>query len=120
MIVLNKNNAADVIRVTPYENSSAVFTYYYIKFVNRITQNVVELFALNTSTTLRYQKLSCNSLTKFVGEDSGFWDYEIHGSNAQSVIDEDILEIGFMYLEDTIIAPVKYDEQSNNFVTYNG
>ena len=129
MIILIKNSAiTNEIYVTPYELSGGIYyDFWIIKFTNRVTQNIVELFEFeDESDTLRYQKFSVdvypfNSSTYFENEDNGLWSYEVYGSNDGSTKDSDILESGFMYLKNNDnFIPTTYNEQSNEFLTYNG
>jgi len=127
MIILIKNSESEIY-VTPYELSGGVYyDFWIIKFTNRITQNIVELLELeDQSDTLRYQKFSISiypfdSSTYFENEDYGLWTYEVYGSNNGVTKDSDILESGFMYLKNNDnFIPTTYDEQSNEFLTYNG
>lgn len=121
MIILTKGETSKYIYCTPAENSTDVFTNYYFKFTNRITQSVIEDNYSDQSTTSRYQMFDFNA-TAFDNEDTGFWTYEIRGfDNETSEPVGPVLESGFMYLnpEDTY-QPTTYNEQSNEFLTYNG
>lgn len=103
------------IYFTGTENATALGDWR-IFFINRLTnESVVINYLVNTSTTLRFEKVSINVNTYFLNKTTGFWDY--------SIVDEDdnIVEKGFMYLHpSTNFAPTEYTEQVNTFVTYNG
>ena len=128
MIILTKNIATtNEIYVTPYELSGGIYyDFWIIKFTNRVTQNIVELPFEDESDTLRYQKFSVdiypfNGSNYFENEDNGLWSCEVYGSNDGSTKDSDILESGFMYLKNNDnFIPTTYNEQSNEFLTYNG
>ena len=120
MIILTKGNVEQVY-CTPLENADSVFSTFYFKFTNRITQSVVEYTSDNTSLFDRYQQFDINT-NAFENENTGFWTYEIKQwdeNNAEPV--GPVLESGFMYLNPTdTFEPTKYDEQNNSFITYNG
>ena len=121
MIILTKDNASINIYCTPAENTNVVFSIYYFKFTNRITQSVVDEWYTDISTFVRYQKFNINA-NIFDNEDTGFWTYEIRGAQTINVIPTGpILESGYMYLNpaDTY-EPTTYNDQSNEFLTYNG
>lgn len=121
MIILTKDNASINIYCTPAENTSDVFSIYYFKFTNRITQSVVEEWYTDISTFVRYQKFQIDA-NIFDNEDTGFWTYEIRGAQTVDVVPTGpVLESGYMYLNpaDTY-EPTTYNEQSNEFLTYNG
>jgi hypothetical protein len=120
MIILTKENTTFVY-CTPAENTNDVFSIYYFKFTNRITQSVVEFPTSNVSNFNRYQMFEFNG-PEFDNEDTGFWTYEIRGFDDNLVIPVGpVLESGYMYLNpaDTY-EPETYNEQSNEFLTYNG
>jgi hypothetical protein len=123
MIILTKDEVSKIIYCTPAENTDEIFSYYFFKFTNRITQSIIEVVYENLSTTSRYQMFDINTTT-FDEEDTGFWTYEIRqwDDNAEepSPIGP-ILESGYMYLNPAnTYEPTKYDEQDNSFITYNG
>lgn len=128
MIVLTRYaSQINTIYTTPYENADGVsWTYYIFLFSNRITSDTFEIALQDVSITKRYQQFSFdiypyNSSTNLQDLDNGFWTYEIYGSNDGIIKDSLILETGYMLLKDEdIFAPTKYNEQSNQFVTYNG
>lgn len=121
MIILTKGNNSTEIYVTPAENTTEVFIYFYFKFTNRITKSIVETYYEDTSTLNRYQKFDIDAAI-FENEDTGFWTYEIRGYDYDTGEPVgDVLESGFMYLNPAqTFEPIKYDEQSNSFLTYNG
>lgn len=120
MINLYIGNNNNEILVTPDENSDAAISFYYFKFVNRITLDEVDMWLQNESTTERYQKFIIDVDNYFIDFDGGLWTYTIQAAEENVIPNTDILESGLMYLHTNIIAPVNYNEQSNSFKTYNG
>lgn len=120
MINLYIGNNANEILVTPDENSVAAISFYYFKFVNRITLDEVDMWLQNTSTTQRYQKFEIDVDEYFTDFDGGLWTYTIQAATNNVIPTSAILESGLMYLHTNIISPVNYNEQSNTFKTYNG
>lgn len=104
------------IYFTAAENSTTPNGSWIIYFKNRLTNETLNTTLLtNTSSTLRFQKVSINVNTYFLNNTTGFWEYEIED------MDGTIVEKGFMYLHpSTNFAPTEYTEQVNTFVTYNG
>lgn len=109
------------IYCTPAENTDRHFSNYYFKFTNRITQSIIDVVYPNLSNFSRYQKIDFDARI-FDNEDTGFWTYEIKGwdLDTESIV-EPTLESGYMYLNpaDTY-EPTTYNDQSNEFLTYNG
>lgn len=98
-----------------------MYEFYQITFTNRVTSDSVTVFLEDISTTKRYQKLNIDTDSELGDYDTGFWKYEIKGSEDGEVADDAILESGFMYLyPENAFSPTKYNEQSNQFLTYNG
>jgi hypothetical protein len=122
MIILNLGENSEMIRVTPLENSATTPAFYYFLFVNRITNDEVDMWLTNVSTTARYQKFQINTENLFGDYDTGFWSYTIQGASVNNVVPTTpILESGYMYLyPETEFNPTEYNEQSNQFKTYNG
>lgn len=120
MIHLHKNTT-ETIYVTPSENTDVVFPYFYFKFTCRVTQNVVELWLEDLSSTQRVQEFEIDVDNDFENENSGLWSYEIHGADDLSTFDAEVLESGYMYLHDaTTFTPTEYTGQDNQFISYNG
>ena len=121
MIILTKGESSKTIYCTPAENTSEVFSSFYFKFTNRITQSIIEDNYFNQSSSERYQMFDFNT-SAFDNEDTGFWTYEIRGFDNDTLEPVGpVLESGFMYLNPAIaFEPIKYDEQNNSFITYNG
>jgi hypothetical protein len=119
MIHLYKNTSP-TIYVTPSENSDVVYSYFYFKFTCRVTQNIIEANLPDESSTQRVQEFVVEVNDLFENENSGLWSYEIRGS-VDGMPDGDVLESGYMYLHDaTTFAPIEYNGQDNQFITYNG
>lgn len=121
MIILTKEQSTDIY-VTPQENTDVVYSIYYFKFTNRITQSVVTEWLNNTSSFSRYQKFTIDAAGLFINEDTGFWTYEIYGATELNVVPTTpVLESGYMYLnQEQTFEPTTYNDQSNEFLTYNG
>jgi hypothetical protein len=125
MIHLYKNTTPTIF-VTPSENTDVIYPYFYFKFTCRVTQNVVELWLEDDSTTQRVQEFVIDVDDNFENENSGLWSYEIKGATdyPHNNIEPGysaVLESGYMYLHDaTTFAPTEYNGQDNQFITYNG
>lgn len=121
MINLTKGNTNTII-VTLKEKTPLVILYFKFIFTNRITQNVVNVWLTNTSTTNRYQKFSIVTNTYLANEDDGLYTYNVYGcASLGGTPNTPLLESGYMYLHPSVeFDPVKYNEQSNQFITYNG
>ena len=98
--------------------------FFLFVFTNRITQDVVKFVATNTSSTLRYNKFSLVTNSRFQTSEEGLWTYNVYeqASNSNTNISGlNNVENGYMYLHPaTAFEPSKYNEQTNTFVTYNG
>ena len=98
--------------------------YFLFVFTNRITQDVVKFVATNTSTTLRYNKFSLVTNSKFATSEEGLWTYQVYeqaSSTNTNTSGLNNVENGYLYLHPTTtFTPTEYSEQSNTFVTYNG
>lgn len=120
MINLTKGNTESII-VTPLENSATTYSIFYFKFTSRITQDEVECWLTNTSTTERYQQFSLVVNSKFANEVEGFYTYEIYGAINGSTYVNVLLETGYMHLHPTTnFEPTTYNDQINTFKVYNG
>lgn len=117
MIILTKGQIS-YIYCTPAENSSVGYPDYYFKFTNRITQSIIEEVYNNVSLFDRYQQFVIDT-SIFDNEDTGFWTYEIKAWDSEPI--GDVLESGYMYLNpEETYEPTTYNDQSNEFLTYNG
>jgi hypothetical protein len=98
--------------------------YFLFVFTNRVTQDVVKFVATNTSLTLRYDKFSLVTNSRFNGAEEGFWTYNVYeqaSSTNTNISGLNNVENGYMYLHpSTTFAPTEYNEQSNIFKAYNG
>lgn len=121
MIILTKEQTTSVY-VTPQENTDVIYSVFYFKFTNRITQTVIEENLTNLSSFSRYQRFSIDAAGIFIDQETGFWTYEIYGSDGINVAPVGpLLESGYMYLNpEETYEPTTYNEQSNEFLTYNG
>jgi hypothetical protein len=126
MIKLIKTTDPDnsqFIYCTPMENLSEIPTWFYFKFVNRVTLDEVETWIdPGNLTTGRYSKYPVSTRALFGDMPSGFWTYTIQPATTEDVVpNTDICESGLMYLYPaTEFTPTKYDEQSNTFIVYGG
>jgi hypothetical protein len=82
----------------------------------------VNVWLTNTSTTFRFEEFSIVTNTYFENENEGMWTYDVYGcATLGGTPNTPRLETGYMYLHPSVeFEPTKYNEQSNNFVIYNG
>ena len=97
---------------------------YYLFIFTSANENIVKFVGTNISTDNRYQDVLCLEAT-FETKESGTWRYRIREqlspTNTNEALSGNIVEEGFMYLHDaTTFAPVEYNQQDNEFKTYNG
>lgn len=97
---------------------------YYLFIFTSANENSVKFVGTNLSTDNRYQDVLVLQAT-FNTQESGTWRYRIREQASSSNIDEalsgNIVEEGYMYLHDaTTFEPVTYNDQDNEFKTYNG
>ena len=123
MIHLTKGQTQTVF-FNASQNCVLTNPFFLFVFTNRVTQDVVKFVATNTSLTLRYDKFSLVVNTRFATSEEGFWTYQVYeqaSSTNTNISGLNNVENGYMYLHpSTTFAPTEYNEQSNNFVTYNG
>jgi len=124
MIVLTRNINAPITNtfvLTLSEHQAAATAYYHFTFIHRVTQDEVDVYLENISTKSNFQKFQLDS-DEFDDVDLGYYTYEARAANSTgTAIVGGILETGYMVLKDSeTFAPTKYDEQSNQFKTYNG
>jgi len=124
MILLNRNITTPVtntIYLTLSEHQAAPSLWYYFKFTNRVTQDSVSIYLQNISTKTNFQKFEVDS-DEFDDVDTGYFTYEVKAANSTGTAQVGgVIESGYMFLKDvTQFAPEKYNEQSNQFKTYNG
>jgi hypothetical protein len=123
MIVLTKGETQDIY-FTATENCLLTNPYFLLNFTNRVTQEVVTFVETNRSLTARYDSVRFDVNLYFEDAETGFWTYEIFETDDDTVTSSTGLnkvEDGYMYLNPEIpFEPIKYDEQSNSFITYNG
>lgn len=122
MIQLQKGNT-ETIYFTGTEKTTLTNPYFLFIFTNSVTNVEVKFVLTNTSTSTRYDKGTVTVNTYFANEDSGLWYYRVREQASSSNTDEDlsgaIVEEGYMNLiEATIFEPVVYNEQDNEFKTY--
>lgn len=111
----------ETIYFTGTEKATIDNPFFLFVFIHRVTLDVVKLMAINQSITGRYDKFAFTVNNYFNLKEQGFWSYSIY----QKVLVTDltvaglIVEEGYMYLNpSTAFEPTKYEEQNNNFVTY--
>jgi hypothetical protein len=120
MITLTKGNTTETIYCTPLELLTSAPNYYYFKFTNRLTKQVVSAWLSNVSTTDRFQRFTIQTNSLFSSYDEGFWTYTIQPSTTNNLVPTTaICESGLMYLKpNNSFTPTKYDDQSTTFKTY--
>lgn len=96
--------------------------FYYFKFTNRTTLDEVDCWVEPEGTnTDRWELCLISTLDLFEGYPEGFWTYEIYVTTVDELPTEPMIESGLMYLYPyTEYSPIKYDDQNNTFVVYNG
>ena len=123
MIVITKNTTKNIY-FTGTEKSTITNPYFLFVFTHRITNEIIKFVITNESNTKRYDVYELNVNDYFENSESGFWKYEIYEQDNDSNLDIDglhLVENGFMYLNDeTSFERIKYNKQSNEFLTYNG
>lgn len=122
MLHITKGDSTNLI-FTGYELATLTNPYYLFIFTSA-TEEVIKFVGTNTSTTDRFQKITVGSIT-FANAEAGTWRYRIReqasSSNTDEALSGNIVEEGFMYLdESTTFAPIEYNEQDNEFKTYDG
>lgn len=124
MIVLTRNidtpiTNSFVLRLSEYQEAPTA--WYHFTFIHRVTQDEVDVYLENISTKSNFQKFEIDS-DEFDDVDTGYFTYEARAANSTgTAIVGGILETGYMVLKDSeAFEPTKYDEQSNQFKTYNG
>ena len=124
MIVLTKGET-QTIYFTGTENCLLTNPYFLLNFTNRITQEVILFGAENESLTARYDAVTIEVNKVFGNSETGFWTYDIYETDTLmgdlSIVGLNKVEDGYMYLNpETPFEPIKYNEQDNSFITYNG
>ena len=120
MINLTKG-LTETIYFTATEKATIDNPFFLFVFIHRVTLDVVKIMGTNDSITGRYDSFAITVNNYFDLKEQGFWEYTIYQktSNTDFEINGLILEEGFMYLNPAIpFEPTKYEEQNNNFVTY--
>ena len=120
MIHLTKGNSDTIF--TTSDTILNLTDNYYLKFTNRTTQDVVQMWIPNEDNIARFQKFTIVTNDYFANFIEGFWSYTIQVAVTNNVVPTTpVLESGYMYLHpETDFVPIKYNEQSNNFKAYNG
>jgi hypothetical protein len=123
MIVLTKGET-HTIYFTGTENCLLTNPFFLLYFVNRVTQEIVSFVITNESLTARYDATTIEVNRHFEYSETGFWTYSIYEQETDGndgIVGLNKVEDGYMYLNPaTEFVPIKYDEQSNTFITYNG
>jgi hypothetical protein len=122
MLHVYKGQNNDLI-FTGLELATIVNPYYLFIFTSSNEDEVI-FVGTNISTDARYQKINVLNAV-FNTKESGTWRYEVReqisSTNIDPALSGVVVEYGFMYLHDaTIIEPVEYDLQDNEFKAYNG
>lgn len=123
MIVLTKGET-QTIYFTATENCLLTNPFFLLNFINRVTQEEVTFVVENESLTARYDAVTFDVNDYFENSETGFWTYQVYETDDDTVTSPtglNMVESGFMYLNPASpFEPIKYDEQSNTFITYNG
>jgi len=127
MIKLTKDSGVNYFYCTPMDFLTSIPNWVYIKFVHRVTGEVVEKWdnSLGESLTNRYAKYGIDTSQVFADSTEGMWTYTIQQAAEEDVVPSvgqyPILETGFMYLYPaSTFEPTKYEGQINSFIAYNG
>lgn len=124
MITITRNinsPITNVVYLTLAEMQDVKTTYYQLKFVHRITQQEIIVYAQDISTKTNIQKFNISSAL-FNNVELGFYTYYVKGANNNGTAPVgDVIETGYMVLENfNTFTPTKYNQQSKQFKTYNG
>ena len=122
MLHITKDSATNLI-FTGKELATLTNPYYLIIFTSA-TEEVIKFVGTNTSTTDRFQKIAVTA-RRFSEAEAGTWRYRIReqasSTNTDEALSGNIVEEGFMYLDNnTTFTPVEYNDQDNEFKTYDG
>lgn len=118
MVVLNKANTADVIRLTLLENKTITASIYRIIFTSRQTKQSVTVNNLSDTSSypVRYQKFTINTSTLFLNLPEGFWDYKAYAVGTTT----ELLEEGAMKLIGAAFVYVEHTTAYEKYKAYNG
>jgi hypothetical protein len=123
MLHITKGVEAQVI-FTGYELATLTDPNYLFIFTSATEEEIKFVPILFFIETNRYQKALILD-TQFADAEAGTWRYRIReqvsSTNTDEALSGNIVEEGFMYLdESTTFAPIEYNEQDNEFKTYDG
>lgn len=123
MIVIQKNTTKNIY-FTGTEKCTIINPFFLFVFTHRVTQEVIKFVITNESSTTRYDVYELVVNDYLENSESGFYTYQIYEQDNDTNLNIDglhLVESGYMYLNDeTTFEPIKYSEQSNEFITYNG
>jgi hypothetical protein len=121
MITLTKGQT-QTIRFTGTEKCLLTNPYFLFVFTHRVTNEIVKFVVTNISTTQRVDSFSLAVNSQFANSENGFWKYEVYeqsSSSGTSTTGKNKVEEGYMVLlPATGFEPIKYNDQSNTFITY--
>jgi hypothetical protein len=121
MITLTKGQT-QTIRFTGTEKCLLTNPYFLFVFTHRVTNEIVKFVVTNISTTQRVDSFSLSVNSQFANSENGFWKYEVYeqsSSSGTSTTGKNKVEEGYMVLlPATGFEPIKYNDQSNTFITY--
>ena len=122
MIHLTKGETQNII-FTASEKATLTNPYFLFICTHGTTNEVVKFVVTNISTTGRYDKATIETNDYFSASDTGLWGYVIRQQASSSNTDESlsgaIVEEGYLNLSPaTDFEPTVYDEQDNEFKTY--
>ena len=123
MVVLNKGNNADKVRLTLTADYPLLsFDHYKLVFTSRQTKRVITIDDLEDTSLFpeRYNLFTVDTETEFDGEQEGFWDYKAYGVTVVLLIPTStLLEEGTMKLNPaTAFEFTSYTPADNTFKVY--
>jgi hypothetical protein len=110
-------NTSTVIYFTGRELATIANPYFLFVFTHRLTNEKVIINVANTSTNDRVDKATIT-----INGTPGMWSYKVYQKATGSDETESgtIVETGYLNLTETTTGPTEYDEQSNDFIAYDG
>ena len=118
MLIIDKT-ITNTLYLTLSELQTAPTAEYQFVFTNRATKDVLTKVLENISDKDNYQKFEIDG-SEFDDYNTGLWSYEVKAYVNNAPVG-DILENGFADVRNgSTFNPVGYNEQNNQFRTYNG
>ena len=118
MVVLNKANTADAVRLTLTESLTITPTHYKLVFTSRQTKQVITVDNLTdvSAYPARYNRFTVNTQTAFANMPEGFWDYTAYAVGTTT----ELLEEGAMKLNGDAFSFTAHTPVSNTYKAYQG